>query len=59
MMGRLDANPGMHIYHYGDYERSALQTMMGRHGTREAEVDRLMGDSNGLSRDVVTMWWDA
>jgi len=25
----------------------------------EAEVDRLMGDSNGLSRDVVTMWWDA
>ncbi|HEX6537910.1 MAG TPA: TM0106 family RecB-like putative nuclease [Candidatus Dormibacteraeota bacterium] len=39
---RLDAHPGMHVYHYADYERSALQRLMGRHGTREAEVDRLL-----------------
>lgn len=39
---RLDEHPEMHVYHYGDYERSALQRLMGRHGTREAEVDRLL-----------------
>ena len=39
---RLEAHPDMHVYHYADYERSALQRLMGRHGTREAEVDRLL-----------------
>ncbi|MBV9101300.1 MAG: TM0106 family RecB-like putative nuclease [Candidatus Dormibacteraeota bacterium] len=42
LITRLDANPGMHIYHYADYERNALQRLMGRHGTREQEVDRLL-----------------
>jgi predicted RecB family nuclease len=42
LMARLDANPAMHVYHYGDYERGALQQLMGRHGTREIEVDRLL-----------------
>ena len=31
--------PGMHVYHYAAYERSALTRLMGEHGTREAEVD--------------------
>ena len=42
LIARLDAHPEMHVFHYGDYERSALQRLMGRHGTREADVDRLL-----------------
>ncbi len=39
---RLDAHPEMHVYHYAGYEPHALKRLMGRHGTREAEVDRLL-----------------
>src|SRR5205814_7351231 len=42
VIGRLDANPAMHVFHYASYEPSALKRLMGRHGTREAEVDRLL-----------------
>lgn len=42
LIARLDAHPDLHVFHYGDYERSALQRLMGRHCTREAEVDRLL-----------------
>ena len=42
VIARADAHPEMHVFHYGDYERSALQRLMGRHGTREADVDRLL-----------------
>ena len=42
VMARLERHPGMHIYHYAPYEPTALKRMMGRHGTREAEVDRLL-----------------
>ncbi len=31
--------PGLHVYHYASYERSALRRLMGEHGTREDEVD--------------------
>jgi uncharacterized protein len=34
--------PGMHIYHYAPYERSALQRLMGEHGTCEHELDELL-----------------
>lgn len=34
--------PGLHVYHYAHYEPSALKRLMGRHGTREAEVDALL-----------------
>src|SRR6266516_3184695 len=34
--------PGMHVYHYAAYERTALQRLMGEHGTREAELDDLL-----------------
>src|SRR5438270_1297591 len=32
----------MHVYHYAAYEPLALKRLMGRHGTREAQVDRLL-----------------
>jgi predicted RecB family nuclease len=34
--------PGMHAYHYAPYERTALQRLMGEHGTRESEIDDLL-----------------
>ena len=34
--------PGMHVYHYAAYERTALTRLMGEHGTREQEVDALL-----------------
>ncbi|HVL92579.1 MAG TPA: TM0106 family RecB-like putative nuclease [Acidimicrobiales bacterium] len=39
---RLAAWPDMHVYHYGSYERTALCRLMGRHATRETEIDRLL-----------------
>ena len=35
-------HPGMHVYHYASYEPTALKRLMGRHATREDEVDRLL-----------------
>jgi predicted RecB family nuclease len=34
--------PGMHVYHYAPYERTALTRLMGEHATREAEIDDLL-----------------
>jgi predicted RecB family nuclease len=42
LIDRLDADPGMHVYHYAAYERTALGRLAQRHATREAEVDRLL-----------------
>jgi uncharacterized protein len=42
LMARLERDPGMHVYHYAPYEPTALKRLMGRYGTREAEVDRLL-----------------
>jgi len=39
---RLQRYPNMHIYHYAPYEPTALKRLMGRHATREDEVDRLL-----------------
>ena len=44
VMARLDVDPAMHVYHYAPYEPTALKRLMGRYGTREAEVDRLLRD---------------
>ena len=41
---RRKKNPNLHIYHYAPYEPSALGRLMGRHGTREQEVDDLLRD---------------
>ena len=32
----------MHVYHYAPYEITALKRLMGRYGTREAELDDLL-----------------
>jgi uncharacterized protein len=32
-------HPGLHVYHYAAYERTALRRLMGEHGTREQEID--------------------
>jgi len=39
---RLERHPKLHIYHYAAYEKTALQKLMGRHATREEQVDRLL-----------------
>jgi predicted RecB family nuclease len=39
---RLAKDPAIHIYHYAPYEPTALGRLMGRHATRESEVDALL-----------------
>jgi uncharacterized protein len=41
-MDRLARDPSIHIFHYAPYEPTALGRLMGRHGTREDEVDKLL-----------------
>lgn len=36
------ADDGMHVYHFGHYEPTALKRLMGRHATRADAVDRLL-----------------
>jgi uncharacterized protein len=42
LVERLARHPAMHVYHYAAYEPTALKRLMGRHATREEEVDRLL-----------------
>ncbi len=42
VMDRLAADPAMHVYHYAPYEPTALKRLMGRYGSRENEIDRLL-----------------
>lgn len=42
VVARRAGDPGMHVYHYAPYEPSRIKTLMGRYGTREAEVDDLL-----------------
>src|SRR6266571_5321003 len=39
---RWRADPTLHIYHYAAYEVTAVRKLMGRYGTREAQVDTLL-----------------
>ena len=41
-MDQLAQDPSIHIYHYAPYEPTALSRLMGRHATREDEVDQLL-----------------
>ncbi len=36
------ADPGMHVYHFGHYEPTAMKRLMGRYATRGEAVDRLL-----------------
>lgn len=42
LMQRWEQYPDFHIYHYSSYEKATLSRLMGRHGSRETEVDRLL-----------------
>jgi uncharacterized protein len=42
VMDRWAEHPSMHVYHFSPYEPAALKRLIGRHGTREAELDRLL-----------------
>jgi uncharacterized protein len=42
IMDRLERHADMHIYHFAHYEPTAFKRLMGRHATREAELDRLL-----------------
>jgi uncharacterized protein len=42
IIAQLDAHPDAHIYHYAPYEPTAMKRLMGRHGTREEDVDKLL-----------------
>ncbi|WP_445768046.1 TM0106 family RecB-like putative nuclease [Rheinheimera sp.] len=39
---RWQAQPEMHIYHYGHYEITALRRLMGKYGCCETELDTLL-----------------
>jgi uncharacterized protein len=42
ILGSWATNPTMHVYHYAPYEPAAFKRLMGRHATREAEIDRML-----------------
>lgn len=42
VLERWSANPGLHVYHFGAYEPSAIKRLMGRYASREDEVDRML-----------------
>lgn len=39
---RWRQDPTLHVYHYAPYETTAMRRLMGKHGTREREVDDLL-----------------
>lgn len=39
---RISLDPGMHVYHYANYERRTLQRLAQQYGTREVEIDRIL-----------------
>jgi predicted RecB family nuclease len=42
IMRRRQADPKMHVYHFGGYEPGTLKRLMGMHATREDEIDRML-----------------
>ncbi len=42
LMERWEHFPDFHVYHFAPYEPSALKRLMGRHASREDELDRLL-----------------
>jgi predicted RecB family nuclease len=55
---RLQTYPDLHVFHYNSYETVALKKLVGRHATREHEVDELLRrkvfvDLYGITRQAV------
>ena len=42
VMARWAQYPTMHVYHFAPYEPSTLKRLMGRHGVREDDIDRML-----------------
>ncbi|HEY6946628.1 MAG TPA: TM0106 family RecB-like putative nuclease, partial [Candidatus Acidoferrum sp.] len=42
IMRRREADPKMHVYHFGAYEPGTMRRLMGMHATREDEIDRML-----------------
>ncbi|MCL4813490.1 MAG: TM0106 family RecB-like putative nuclease, partial [Vicinamibacteraceae bacterium] len=42
IVGALDSDPNMHVYHFGHYEPSAFKRLMGRHALAADDLDRLL-----------------
>jgi len=42
VMMRLQKFPTMHVYHFGAYEPGAFKRLMGKYGTRQDEIDRML-----------------
>ena len=42
VMAAWEADPGVHVYHFGHYEASAFRRLAGRHATRADALDRLL-----------------
>ena len=55
VIAALAEDPSMHVYHYAPYEPSALKRLMGRHGTREEEIDRLLSEKVLVDLYAVTV----
>ncbi len=53
-MQRWQDNRGMHVYHFSPYEPAAVKRLVGRHGTREAELDRLLSAERFVDLLAVT-----
>lgn len=54
VMERWGRFPDMHVYHYAPYEPAALKRLMGRHATREGDVDRLLRGRRLIDLHAVT-----
>lgn len=42
VIARWRQDPNLHVYHYASYEPEALKRLMGRQGSREDEIDRML-----------------
>jgi uncharacterized protein len=42
IIAALEADPSIHVYHYGAYEPAAFKRLMGRYAACEADLDRLL-----------------
>jgi predicted RecB family nuclease len=57
IMQRWKEDPAMHVYHFGAHEPSAFKSLMGRHASREDEIDRML--RAGLFVDLHTIFKQA
>ena len=42
VIAAIEADPGIHVYHYAPYEPAAFKRLAGRYAAREADLDRLL-----------------